>query len=77
LPADCQWLPAGYIHGWPQPQPAGNIAAWPAWLLEGRPSPTGRHTFTTWRLLTKDSALLDSGLFGPVRLEATRFVRCQ
>ena len=47
LPADCKW------------QADGNIAEWPRWLLEGRPSPTGRHTFTTWRLWTKDSPLLD------------------
>ena len=59
LPADCKW------------QADGNIAEWPKWLLEGRPSPTGRHTFTTCRLWTKDSPLLDSGLLGPVRLEAT------
>ena len=58
LPADCKW------------QPDGDIAEWPKWLLDGRPSPTGRHTFTTWRLWTKDSPLLDSGLLGPVRLEA-------
>jgi hypothetical protein len=60
LPADCKW------------QPDGDIAAWPKWLLEGRPSPTGRHTFTTWRLWTKDSPLLDSGLLGPVRLETAK-----
>ena len=60
LPADCKWLPDG------------DIAEWPKWLLDDRRSPTGRHTFTTWRLWTKDSPLLDSGLLGPVRLEAAR-----
>ena len=72
LPPDCQWRPAGYVHGWPQPQPAGNIAEWPQWLLDGLPSPAGRHTFTTWRHLTKYFRLLDSGLLGPVRLEAAQ-----
>jgi hypothetical protein len=43
----------------------------PQWLLEGRPSPTGRYTFSTWRLWTKDSPLLESGLLGPVRLATT------
>ena len=74
LPADCKWLPAGYVHGWPLPNPAGNLAEWPAWLKAGRASPTGRHTFATWQLLTKDCPLLDSGLLGPVRLEAAERV---
>jgi hypothetical protein len=43
------------------------IAAWPRWLVEGRPRPkTGRFTFTTWRFYRKDSPLLESGLLGPV-----------
>ena len=41
---------------------------WPQWLKEGKPSPTGRITFTTWRHFTKDSPLLPSGLLGPVML---------
>ena len=44
------------------------LTAWPRWLLEGKPSPTGRYTFTTWHHWTKDMALLESGLLGPVRL---------
>jgi hypothetical protein len=44
------------------------LAAWPQWLLDGKPSPTGRLTFTTWHHWTKDSALLESGLLGPVML---------
>lgn len=43
---------------------------WPQWLLEGKPSPTGRITFTTWHHWTKDSPLLPSGLLGPVMLES-------
>ena len=29
------------------------LAAWPQWLLDGKPSPTGRLTFTTWHHWTK------------------------
>ena len=39
----------------------------PEWIEKGLPSPTGRHTFTTWRLWNKDEPLLPSGLIGPVR----------
>ena len=35
---------------------------------EGKPSPTGRLTFTTWHHWTKDMPPLESGLLGPVRL---------
>jgi hypothetical protein len=46
----------------------GTLKEWPAWLLAGKPSPTGRFTFTTWRLWTKDDPLQASGLLGPVTL---------
>jgi hypothetical protein len=42
---------------------------WPQWLMEGKPSPTGRLTFSPWRHYTKDSPLLPSGLLGPVTLQ--------
>ena len=29
---------------------AGTLKAWPEWLQDGKPSPTGRYTITTWRL---------------------------
>jgi len=45
-----------------------HLKAWPQWLLEGKPSPTGRFTFTTWHHWTKDAELLPSGLLGPVQL---------
>jgi hypothetical protein len=54
--------------------PDGTLREWPAWLLEGRPSPTGRYTFTTWRLWQKDSPLQPSGLLGPVRMDTTRLL---
>ncbi len=49
-------------------KPDGTLKAWPSWLLEGKPSPTGRLTFSSWRLWKKDDALQDSGLLGPVTL---------
>ncbi|HEX8234409.1 MAG TPA: glycosyl hydrolase [Abditibacteriaceae bacterium] len=65
LPDDRQW--AG---SWAGEQ----LQAWPQWLLEGKPSPTGRITFTTWHHWTKDSSLLTSGLLGPVTLRPVRRV---
>jgi hypothetical protein len=49
--------------------PAGNLLKWPQWLLDGKPSPTGRFTFTTWQLWSKDDTLAESGLIGPVTLD--------
>ena len=40
----------------------------PQWLFDGKPSPTGRFTFTTWHHWTKGDEPLASGLFGPVLL---------
>ena len=51
-------------------KPDGTLKAWPAWLLEGKPSPTGRYTFSSWRLWKRDDLLLDSGLLGPVTLRS-------
>jgi hypothetical protein len=51
--------------------PDGTLKAWPGWLNEGKPSPAGRSTFTTWRLWHKGDALVPSGLLGPVRLVST------
>ena len=44
------------------------LLKWPDWFLAGKPSPTGRLTFTTARHYTKDTPLVPSGLLGPVRL---------
>ncbi|OHB85412.1 MAG: hypothetical protein A2V98_12725 [Planctomycetes bacterium RBG_16_64_12] len=49
----------------------GTLKEWPQWLEQGKPSPTGRHTFTSWRLWSKDDPFLESGLLGPVRLIPT------
>ena len=52
--------------------PEGNLVEWPKWLQEGKPSPTGRHTFSTWRHWSKDSPLMESGLLVPVKLSTTQ-----
>jgi hypothetical protein len=50
------------------------LSRWPQWLLDGKPSPTGRLTFSTWKHWTKDDPLFESGLLGPVTLEVTQQV---
>jgi hypothetical protein len=61
LPPDCEWND-------------NKLKAWPQWLLDGKPSPTGRLTFTTWHHLKKDSSLLASGLLGPVILRTAEII---
>jgi len=46
------------------------LTRFPDWLIQGKPRPSGRQTFTTWNYFTKDSPLRESGLLGPVRLQA-------
>jgi len=57
-----------------QRNPNGTLQAWPQWLLDGKPSPTGRYTFTSWRLWHRNDALLPSGLLGPVQVESADVV---
>ena len=45
-----------------------SLKEWPQWVLDGKPSPTGRYTFTTWHHWQKEDTPLPSGLFGPVRI---------
>lgn len=49
----------------------GTLQQWPQWVREGKPSPTGRYTFTSWRLWQAGDPLQPSGLIGPVTLQAT------
>ena len=56
-------------------KPNGTLKEWPDWLLKGELSPTGRYSFTTWRLWKKDSVLQTSGLLGPVTITGAREVR--
>jgi hypothetical protein len=51
-------------------KPDGTLKSWPQWVQEDKPSPTGRHTFTSWRLWKQDAPLVESGLLGPVELVA-------
>jgi hypothetical protein len=62
LPEDVEW------------RADGSLAKWPKWLLDGKPSPTGRLTFTTWHHYKKDSPLLASGLLGPVNLRTAEII---
>ena len=64
LPADAEWNGA-------------QLSNWPQWLLDGKPSPTGRVTFPTWHHWKKDDALLESGLLGPVTLRVGEEIRWQ
>jgi hypothetical protein len=43
---------------------------WPEWLLDGKPRPSKRYTFTTSIQYKADSPLQPSGLIGPVRIVA-------
>jgi len=59
LSNDREWMPQEW---------GAVLARYPQWLLDNKPSPAGRFTFTTWKHWTKDDPLLESGLLGPVRL---------
>ena len=61
LPDDVEWGSAG---------PMGSpLKKWPQWVLDGKPSPTGRLTFTTWHHWKKGDKLWPSGLLGPVQVQ--------
>jgi alpha-galactosidase len=62
LPDDCGWETIMYK------RPEIGLKKFPQWVKEGRRSPSGRHTFTTWKHWSKDDKLLPSGLLGPVTL---------
>ena len=64
-------LPEGDVHYNPRTKrwKGGGLKSIPKRVYEGRPSPSGRHTFTTWRHWKRDDKLLPSGLLGPVKLE--------
>jgi len=57
--------------------PNGTLKKWPDWLEQGKPSPAGRFTFTSWRLWKKDSPLLESGLIGPVFLRPAAILKAE
>jgi hypothetical protein len=75
LPPDCEWGTPSSPQD-PYPKSLGlPIAHWPQWLLDNKPSPTGRIAFTVWKYWSKDDPLLESGLLGPVRIIAKAKVR--
>ena len=52
---------------------AGGMAtAWPQWLLEGKPSPTGRIAWASHEPYQTNSPLLPSGLLGPVTVQINK-----
>ena len=60
---DCEWR--GLIKKGPKDVYIKKI---PQWVKEGKPSPTGRHTFTMFKHWSKEDELLESGLLGPVTI---------
>jgi hypothetical protein len=50
--------------------PKGQLVKWPQWVLDGKPSPTGRRSFVTFPLWKANETLQDSGLLGPVVLRS-------
>ena len=54
--------------------PNGTLQSWPQWVASSQPSPSGRYSFTSWRLWKKDSPLQESGLLGPVTIRTARRV---
>ncbi len=62
LADDCEWDDGSKSRGYPL------VKKYPKWLVEGKPSPTGRHAFSTCRMWSSDEPLLPSGLLGPVAL---------
>lgn len=51
--------------------PDGSLKSWPQWLLDGKPSPSGRFTFATYRHWAKSRPLFPAGIIGPVTLRPT------
>ncbi|MFZ1932919.1 MAG: glycosyl hydrolase [Thermoguttaceae bacterium] len=67
-------LPEDSERRWDGALDDGTLTSWPTWLEEGKPSPTGRLTFTTHRQWKKGEPLRPSGLLGPVLLRAAERV---
>lgn len=53
----------------------GSLKKWPQWLIDGKPNPNGRFTFTTWQLWHKNDPLRESGLIGPVALKTVLCIK--
>ena len=63
-PEDMEWMPGQYFYN------SGRyLKVFPDWFLNNTPRPSkGRYCFTTWNYFDKNSALVPSGLLGPVRI---------
>jgi len=61
---DCEWVERRTSRGAIE----YGIKELPEWVKTGKTSPTGRHTFTTWRHWGKEDELMESGLMGPVKI---------
>ena len=48
----------------------GTVKAWPQWLQDGKPSPAGRFTFSSFKIWKKSDPLAESGLIGPVTIQS-------
>jgi len=73
-PDDCTWSHViTWTHG-DQPEPVGrSLSVIPNWVINKSPRPsTGRVTFSTWKFFNKDTPLLESGLLGPVKIDAAQ-----
>ena len=68
LPEDCEWKGAKLVD-----TKEIYLTEIPQWVKEGRRSPTGRSTFTTWKHWPQDDQPLPSGLLGPVVLRPAAF----
>ena len=55
----------------------GTLKAWPQFVLDEKPSPTGRLSFTSHRLWKKNDPLVESGLLGPVTLRVAPLVEAR
>jgi alpha-L-rhamnosidase len=63
-PPDMEWLPNLYFYN-----SGSYLKEFPDWFLKNQPRPSkGRYTFTTWNYFDRNSPLVSSGLFGPVRV---------
>lgn len=68
LPDDCIWKEDWRRLGM-------TLDEFPQWLREGKPSPTGRITFKTWKHYDKQAPLVPSGLLGPVLVEVREWMK--
>lgn len=58
-----------------KPDAGVRTVQWPSGLLEGKPWPAGRYTFTTKRFSEKRFPILKSGLLGPVTIQIVEVKR--